>query len=193
MYRDDDDTQRCRLHCKTDRESRSSSILSEIKDWGRDAGIPRTKDRRLDRVLLSPRNFSPAKSRSEITVENPQIQSRIEEENKDWNIINTELHYSFYRSKVFSLRLISKIFRHHGDLDSHNPLARYRVRDISSGGWLVNIPVNGKRGEESSFPKSEMQRNGNTLPAPPPLRKGNTESSFVVGFGVSIESILAPS
>lgn len=129
-----------------------------------------------------------------VEVKSPsKIQSRIEEENKDWNIINTELHYSFYRSKVFSLRLISKIFRHHGDLDSHNPLARYRVRDISSGGWLVNIPVNGKQGEESSFPKSEMQRNGNTLPAPPPLRKGNTESSFVVGFGVSIESILAPS
>lgn len=28
-----------------------------------------------------------------------------------------------------------------------------------------------------------------TLYLPSPLRKGNTESSFVVGFGVSIESI----
>lgn len=96
-------------------------------------------ERKIDRVL-SPRNFSPAKSRSEITVENPQIQSRIEEENKDWNIINTELHYSFYRSKVFSLRLISKIFRHPGDLDSHNPLARSRyffgrVARKYSGKW----------------------------------------------------------
>lgn len=76
-----------------------------------------------------------------VEVKSPsKIQSRIEEENKDWNIINTELHYSFYRSKVFSLRLISKIFRHPGDLDSHNPLARSRyffgrVARKYSGKW----------------------------------------------------------
>lgn len=151
----------------------------------------------LERKIVDSTEFFPLEiflqQRVEVKSPSKILKSSLESKKKRLEYYKHWITCSFYRSKVFSLRLISKIFRHHGDLDSHNPLARYRVRDISSGGWLVNIPVNGKRGEESSFPKSEMQRNGNTLPAPPPLRKGNTESSFVVGFGVSIESILAPS
>lgn len=97
VYRDED-TQRCRLHCKTDRESRPSSILSEGENkrleercwntWNQrsfPSKFSSREERRRSRIL-----------RDALTSSRVPGPSRIEE---DWNA-------AYYKHRVISIQTL---------------------------------------------------------------------------------------